>query len=306
MIDTIKVIVNSSHLGNLPDLLSFDPMNGNLFNYNFKNIKIRIIKKDYNYTIIIEGSIHKYFKGNNTSDFKFDELKNAISNLSDELGLNINTGIVTRVDIGANIKLKHDPKLYNLCLYKGYRYVKHVINDGETVEFRKRKKSIIFYDKRKENIRNRYKNSKPSKIEDKNIIRYEMRLTKALADTLNLGKSHLYVSDLYRIKIYKRLVRLWFKEYLIITKITYSYAYPEDFKMFHKFIQVNGMIAIGPKILPTLIEVWSDVKDLPYGKRRYLRDSTKIELCKPHGDNELVIELNKKIKKIKKQVLSSI
>ena len=165
---------------------------------------------------------------------------------------------------------------------------------------------LIFYDKKKENFDNRFKYRPPSNFLHKNVLRYEMRIDQGLAKTLSVSKTHLLVSDLLRPRIQKRLIKLWHKEYNGLKKVSFLVAYPDDFTDFKKYLYANAIMAIEPQILKTILKVWIDTKGLKKSKSRYVIESTQEILGIANRSNELILELDKKIKKIRKEVLSSI
>lgn len=76
--------------------------------YQLDNLGINI----YNSFITIEGSLAKFYYGNNLHLLGREEIKQVIDLLSDILQLDINSAHVTRIDIAADFEMSHNTKEY--------------------------------------------------------------------------------------------------------------------------------------------------------------------------------------------------
>jgi len=94
--------------------LSFTPRysgGGNLMYYQ-SNIEKLIIRIRGN-QLILKNSIHKFYKGNNYSDFHLSEFQSAISLLSELLGFDLLEAEVKKIEYGCNIPVEKPENIYN-------------------------------------------------------------------------------------------------------------------------------------------------------------------------------------------------
>ena len=173
----------------------------NWYNLKFKNINI-YMSESY---IKIEGSLSKFFFGNNTSTLNRNTTKYAIEKLSDTFKLDLNKAKIKRIDIGDNLTMKTSVKQYFPCL--GLYHGKNRIEFKDTLYYGNNFLSLVFYDKGKE-----------CKLKKDNLLRYEMRKNKYLLRKL-FKKEQIYGYHLYNEYIYNTLISLWEKEYFFIEKI---------------------------------------------------------------------------------------
>lgn len=167
-------------------------------------LKNLIIKRKRN-TIIIIGSIAKYYFGNNLDMLSLKSTEEALKKLSDELKVPFEKAYVTRLEFGANLILEYPIYLYLECLLSKRKYIKRTYPD--TVQFTQTIKALSFYDKLEELKINK---------ENINVLRYEIKLHKQIGKILKWGK--VKVSDLYDPIFYKMLKKRWLNEYKTISK----------------------------------------------------------------------------------------
>ena len=314
MIDSIKIKLISNTSGNLGNLIYSRTSNvgenrtyGNMVvNCSLDNLKISCVELEGKHLITITGSLHKFFKGDNLSEFTFDELKQALQLLADKTGLNILSGIIKRIDFGANIPVKNPVTMYNLLLTYAPRYVKDTFSNYQTVTFRKKHIALTFYDKIKQIDASTKKKHYRSISLNKNVIRYELKLLKRLAKTLNHAEKDIYVYDLINGDVYKKLTRVWYKEYRSIIKLS-EHIYPDLFNNFHCYLESQGVTKLGG--ISEVIEIldkWCKYKDNSRQAKYNIKSKVIAALEAGTKTHNYVIELNKKIRKIKKETLSSI
>lgn len=131
---------------------------------------------------ISEGSLCKWYLGNNLYTMKRNDTEQAIQKLSDILHLPFQRAFVTRLDVGRNFILKFDKQ----------EYLNHL---GNSQYFNRLEQTDGLY----------YNNN------GLNLFRYEMRLKKRLTREFNLPEVRAYM--LYDTNSYMRIVDLWFNEY---------------------------------------------------------------------------------------------
>src|SRR5271157_4804561 len=100
--------------------------------------------------ISVNGSLPRFFYGNNAMSLKRDTTKQAIEKMSDELHLPMNQAKVSRLDIAENIMIEK-PVIAYLPQFVSAPYLnKDSYCNGEGVLFKNRQKALAFYDKPKE------------------------------------------------------------------------------------------------------------------------------------------------------------
>jgi hypothetical protein len=159
------------------------------------------------------GSLCKYYLGDNFRTMTRGDTKRAIEQLSDTLHLPINNADVTRIDIAQNLIMNHPPEAYFNHLGELSRCNRLPQPNG--IYYQNGKQQIIFYNKIKEQ-----KNKKqpiPEPYKDRNVLRYELRYKERLREVFE--KDRVTGSDLYNEPFYIRLIDNWQSNYNNIHKI---------------------------------------------------------------------------------------
>ena len=221
MVDTIGGYMKTSILGRVLHVLenkkeSVNPktkvrrISGKICNLSL----FIFIKPDSEYTISLKGSINKYIHGNNFIPCNRLEIKKAIKKLSNLTQLPFHNLILTRIDFGASLAMKSPVKLYLVNLDElPFRY-KKLNYANESIYFSNDKRSLIFYDKIKQC--KDHKEEIPSEFFGKNVLRYELRYTKRLAQQFGMKK--VYALDLYNKTFYNELLARWKRMYSKVKK----------------------------------------------------------------------------------------
>ncbi len=160
-----------------------------------------------------DGSLCKYFLGDNFKTMGRKDAERAIEQLSDTLHLPISKAVVTRLDIAQNFCLKYQPEVYfsHLGLLK---YATR-LQEPNGVYYSQTGGRLAFYDKNKEQ-----KNKKehiPELYEGRNVLRYEQRYTQRLAKQLEVQE--VTGAMLYDEVFYVGLLTRWKETYKQIQKI---------------------------------------------------------------------------------------
>jgi hypothetical protein len=156
---------------------------------NAKNISVAITPR----RLYVEGSLCKFYKGNNIETLTRQETAGALAMLADHLHVPITDAIVTRLDVGINVETTHAPAEYFRLLGHSKRYLIRTYQDGDrapdtpqtlyyyTGQNHKRARRVLaFYDKIEET---KYrKGYVPEKYAEKNILRFELRHMKKLQE----------------------------------------------------------------------------------------------------------------------------
>lgn len=95
--------------------------NGTIRRYDaqIKNLRLFL----YADRIYLVNSLHKYFHGNNYSDFHLCDFKNAVEKISDETGINWLSAAVKKIEYGANVQTNAEQIYKSLVSYKGKDYL---------------------------------------------------------------------------------------------------------------------------------------------------------------------------------------
>lgn len=174
-----------------------------------------------NYTVSIsqwrvnvkDGSLCKWYLGDNFQSMGHRDIQYAIEKMSDELHLPMNHATVTRLDIAENIITRHPVSVYfeHLGILP---YALRLVQPN-SLYYSKRDETLCFYDKIREQ---RDKNMPiPDAFRNSNILRYEHRYTKRLGATFKVDR--VTGAMLYDEGFYMNLIKRWRNAYRAISKI---------------------------------------------------------------------------------------
>lgn len=162
---------------------------------------------------VCDGSLCKYYLGDNYQTMGRSDTQRAIEMLSDTLHLPMGKAAVYRLDIAQNFICKYPPEVYinHLGMLKN---ATRLLNDG-SVYYQRAGNVLCFYDKNREQKRKR--EAVPELYEGRNVLRYEQRYTKHIARQLNV--SEVTGALLYDVAFYMGLLSRWRDTYRDIQKI---------------------------------------------------------------------------------------
>jgi len=184
---------------------------------NLENYQVRILDD----RIYFNGSIGKYYHGNNVVSLTKDDLKEALKKLKKTTGLQIYKADVCRIDIAMNIVLPHKFKSYTPFLENTPDYL--VGRDkfgGMRYKTRQGNIEFVFYDKLRE-LRNRDEltyNLTKGYVGKGCMMRIEARIVKTARKTLLPKASKLMAVHLLSETVHRRLIWVWKKHYNKIPK----------------------------------------------------------------------------------------
>ncbi|NLE03906.1 MAG: hypothetical protein GX638_03755, partial [Crenarchaeota archaeon] len=171
--------------------------------------------------IIKDGSLCKWYLGNNFETLQRKDVQFAIEKLSDILHLPIHKATVKRIDVAQNFIMKYPVDVYYDQLGEK-KYCKRVpvIDERNTTEglyyYQNNKKGLcLFYNKVKEQKIKRQ--PIPDLYKHQNVLRYEQRYIKSLSKTFNV--EYITASMLYDENFYKNIIDVWGANYKAIKKI---------------------------------------------------------------------------------------
>ncbi len=160
-----------------------------------------------------DGSLCKWYLGDNYKTMGRCDAKMAIERLSDTLHLPMGKATICRLDIAQNFITKHPPEVYMSHL--GLLKYAIRLEEPHGLYYRQTDGRLCFYDK------NREQKSKhetiPELYEGRNVLRYEQRYTKHLQRRLNVPE--VTGRLLYDETFYIGLLNRWRDTYRSISKI---------------------------------------------------------------------------------------
>lgn len=160
------------------------------------------------------GSLCKWFLGDNIRTMERKDTQMAIERLSDSLGVPMDRAIITRLDIAKNIITRYTPKIYFKYLGELRRATRLEEPDG--IYYKRSGGRLCFYDKTREMSAN--KEEIPELYRGKNVLRYELRYEKRVATQLHMNK--ITGKTLYNEDFYVKLLKTWKESYNEIQKIS--------------------------------------------------------------------------------------
>lgn len=162
---------------------------------------------------IKDGSLCKWYLGDNFQTMGRGDTQKAIESLSDTLHIPMSKSLVTRLDIAQNFITKHPPEVY-LNHLGTLKYATR-LQEPSGVYYIQTGGRLCFYDKNREQ-----KNKKepiPELYEGRNVLRYEQRYTNRIASQLKIGE--VTGALLYDEAFYVDILNRWQATYKAIQKI---------------------------------------------------------------------------------------
>lgn len=168
-------------------------------------------------TLYIAGSLSKWYFGSNVKALQHKEIKKALNNLGEAIGISLDKAKIVRIDLAQTFKMKSLPELYFPELYFLKDFYRS-FSDNSTLYFTKESKikngetlQLCFYDK---NAELKKKNSYKEVQKDSNLFRYELRIKKPK----RIFKREIHCFDLFSEEFYRKLIYLWYSKYNDIEK----------------------------------------------------------------------------------------
>ena len=168
--------------------------------------------------VFVEGSLPKYHYGSNIYPLDREGAKECIEMIGDTLGINMSGADVVGIEFGTTFMMQYKVSAYLAKLGEMSRLQRYNFN-ADTLYYKGSGKVqprvYTFYDKLADCKAKKL--AYPSDFEDKNLLRYEMRLKGRLA--YQLGVPEVKASTLYDRQFYRELVRRYQDSYFSISKI---------------------------------------------------------------------------------------
>ena len=168
--------------------------------------------------VFVEGSLPKYHYGSNIYPLDREGTKECIEMIGDTFGINMSGADVVGIEFGTTFMMQYKVSAYLAKLGEMSRLQRYNFN-ADTLYYKGSGKVqprvYTFYDKLADCKAKHL--PYPIDFEDKNLLRYEMRLKGRLA--YQLGVPEVKASTLYDRQFYRELVRRYQDSYFSISKI---------------------------------------------------------------------------------------
>lgn len=177
---------------------------------NVGNLKVSL---NHYQVKVKDGSLCKWYLGNNFKTMSRKDTQMAIERLSDTLHLPIDKAIITRIDVAQNLITRYPPDVYlnHLGLLK---YATR-LQEPNGIYYSQTGGRLAFYDKCRE--QRKKGEDVPELYEGKNVLRYEQRYTKRIARQLNVPE--VTGSMLFDEGFYIGMLNRWRDTYKNIQKV---------------------------------------------------------------------------------------
>ena len=183
MYDTVKFILLENDLDNeicfmeeVACRINIEKCSANKVIGYIRNMRVEVRGT----TLIVEGSLTKWFLGNNYArTLALWEIRAAIKSLSKALNVPIEKAKVTRIDVAFNFSVKNEPWRYMKRLLFLESYYRSNI-DKSSLYFDKYDSQLLFYDKVAD-LKTKEDAGSIQGVEDfegLNVLRYELRIKK--------------------------------------------------------------------------------------------------------------------------------
>lgn len=218
--DTICLKLGVEQSGGI-DLLTCIPkyLNG-VSEHTFEGGKFAISGRLKNFRVSVssvgitvkDGSLTKWYAGDNLKMLSREETQEAFMQLSDTLHLPMHKASVKRFDFGMNIQLDHKISAYLPYLGSNGRYIRLEQKTG--LNYKVTGRELCIYDKIAEM---KSKGDIPLPLYDgRYVLRYEKRYLQSIARYFN--REFVIGETLYDEYFYRDLTNDWYSDYLKIQK----------------------------------------------------------------------------------------
>ena len=269
-------------------------------NMNTNHFKVTISRRGVN---IKNGSLCKYYLGDNFKTLGRRDTQEAIGKLSDTLHLPIDSATVSSIDVAQNFIVKQPVQVYynhfGELKYAGRSPVTNGEGEIETLYYYKSKGVLVFYDKIKE--QQSKKQPIPELYQNRNVLRYEQRYKSRLPNVFHVER--VTASMLYSEKFYIDLLNSWRDSYYAIKKINDITINIEAMKG-KKDLYTLGVLSLIEKAggeLAMMTQIEEAQKSGKIDKKRAydFRQVVKAACSEKVGisaQNECILELDRKVK----------
>lgn len=259
------------------------------------NAKNMVIRRNNN-SITVQGSLPKYLYGNNLQTLQRADTGLIIEQLSDLISTDLSKSRLQRVDFSTNIITEHKPQYYYRFLGNLTRFYRH--SDKSSLYYNQECKKLLFYDKIKDAKAKQM--PIPQQYQNRNVLRYEMRLIKQIK---KFFKRDVLAKDLTDKQLYYYLLDKWYEYYTEIQKqkskiniMSNQITSPKDFD---KQLLIGLVQSLGFNHIDDVIEQMK-ARKVFHQKEYYSRLKSKYRrLSKVDiSDEDVISEIDMKIKEV--------
>ena len=246
-----------------------------------------------------KGSFCKWCLGDNLQTLCRSDIKEGIERLSNALHVPMEEANVTRLDIAANIILKHPVEAY--LSHLGAMPKKQRFEQPNSLYYKGGSIMVALYDKVKE--RANAGAAVPEIYNNRNVLRYEVRILQRLTKALNVPKATGGL--LYDETFYINMVKLWRSYYTKIQKVNVIVMDWERVKTKRELYKVGLLELIekngGQVKAISQINEAAKMGDLTHKQAHDMREAIR-EACSTRAgftkQSPLITELNVKINEV--------
>ena len=220
MFDTVNLRLTASEVGTVSFMeeipcyltdVGFHDYGGNTFvTGNLNGLKVTANQWQVK---VKDGSLCKWFFGDNYQSMGRADVQRAIEKLSDLLHLPMSRASVTRLDVACNLITRHPAEVYYNHL--GILAYAKRLQQPNSLYYMKRDERLCFYDKNREQRAKR--ETVPELYNGRNVLRLEQRYMCRLPNVLKVPA--VTGASLYNEPFYIMLLNRWRDTYKAIKKI---------------------------------------------------------------------------------------
>lgn len=244
--------------------------------------------------ISLNGSLTKFYNGNNYHQLTRKQTELSIEKLEDVLNVNIKDSQMKRIDISHNFIMNQPAISYYYFLGTSTFYNR--FKQPNSIYYNNHKKVKLFYDKILEC--DDKKVEVPDFIKSKNLLRYELRLMSRINNQLN---NNVKLESLYDEQVYMQIIDLWIDEYNNINKNKLLRPMDTNTELTPKTAKDILLCALIEKVgmneVIELTDQWNESFTNAKSKRRFINELNSMKELAQESD--LILELDKKVNKLK-------
>lgn len=177
---------------------------------NLNGLKVAATR---NHIDVKDGSLCKFYLGDNFQTLGRRDTQRAVEMLSDLLHLQMDKANVTRMDVAQNFIMLYPPDVYYNHLGQ-LRYAKR-LTEPDGLYYKLGGGRICFYDKLREQKSNH--EEIPELYQNRNVLRYERRFQQRIPKKFDVGA--VKACHLYDESFYKKVIDRWRSDYRAIGKV---------------------------------------------------------------------------------------
>jgi len=248
MIDTLNFRIPQPDRKHILQIFAKKAKEGQVTYYPNENKAIEATFKNYKFRLTDHyltgyGSLSKLFNNNNLFSLSFFQIQDAIAILEKFFEMPLDDAEIIRMDFACSIEVNEQVNQY-IDLFASPTGYKMRVFESESTYFESSKETLFFYDKTKELI------AKPQNInnnfKDKNILRYELRITKNIPKAL--GWEDAKLENLHNYHYYMDILKRYLKSYKSLpvhtTPLPSQLMY-KDLKDFKNSLIIEGIRSMG-------------------------------------------------------------